>query len=111
MSQSDEELGINPFDRIRLGWDGLFKAGTFFYQLHPTAYSNSGPESGQASYPLVESIKVPVLSTDYGLGGENIVFGTLVFIAAGFLWIVWKLSPASISRHGKPAVGKKKKKT
>ena len=107
-TQSDEELGLNPFDRVRLGWDGLFGPRTFFYHLHPT---QDGLESGQA-YPLVETIKVPVLTTDYGLGGENIVLCTLVFITAGLLWILWKLRPALMSSciipHNKQATSKKK---
>lgn len=95
-------MGVNPFDRTNLGWDGLFGPRTVFYQLQPT--------SGR----LVEDIEVPVLRLeDEGLfRAKNIELGTCVVITLGFFWVLWRLarvawSPGTRSKPSKPVHEKK----
>jgi hypothetical protein len=81
-SEEGTKMGVNPFDRTNLGWDGLFGPRTVFYQLQPT--------SGR----LVEDIEVPVLRLeDEGLfRAKNIELGTCVVITLGFFWVLWRLA-------------------
>lgn len=81
---SDDEtpLGLNPFDRMSLGWDGHFGPHTLFYQFRPDGD------------PLVEEIDVPVLHKEAGFGlfqTRNIEIATSVVISLGFLWVLWRL--------------------
>ena len=80
---ADEEsrLGVNPFDRVGLGYDGLFEGNTLFYHL--------GRERGEEGYKEgYKEVEVPVLSTRYN--GEMEV-GTAVVVLVGFGWVLWKL--------------------
>lgn len=82
-TEDDTKMGVNPFDRTNLGWDGLFGPRTLFYQLQP------------ASDRLVEDIDVPVLRLEGGDGyfqGKYIEFGTCVVISLGFMWVLWRLA-------------------
>ncbi|KAJ6070474.1 hypothetical protein N7467_011793 [Penicillium canescens] len=81
-SEEGMKMGVNPFDRTNLGWDGLFGPRTVFYQLQPT------------SERLVEDIEVPVLRLeDEGLfRSKNIELGTCVVITLGFFWVLWRLA-------------------
>lgn len=79
---SDEgtKMNTNPFDRIHLGYDGLFGPRTIFYHLQPA----SGGES------LVEDIRVPVLD----LAGSKMKWiesGTVMVVVLGFLWVCLRL--------------------
>lgn len=77
------DMGVNPFDRTNLGWDGLFGPRTMFYQLHPK------------SERLVEELDVPVLRLEDGEGlfkARNIELGTSAAIVLGFLWVLWRLA-------------------
>lgn len=65
---------INPFDRVNLGYDGLFGPKTMFYHLEP---------SGDR---LVSTLKVPVLDLDRSRWVEA---GTALAVTVGFLWICW----------------------
>ncbi|OBT62112.1 hypothetical protein VE03_09009 [Pseudogymnoascus sp. 23342-1-I1] len=73
----ESRLGVNPFDRVGLGYEGLFGEQTLFYQL--------GRESGGEGYG---EVKVPVLSTRFNGGME---VGTAVVVVLGFGWVLWKL--------------------
>ncbi|EGE79844.1 pbn1 [Blastomyces dermatitidis ATCC 18188] len=94
-------MAINPFDRVRLGWDGLFAPGTLFYQLHPdTAASTDGDAHvhlGAERGMMVEKIQVPVLRIDDGNDGglldnvRSIEMVTLVVVVFGFLWVLRSL--------------------
>ncbi|KAJ5775322.1 uncharacterized protein N7511_000333 [Penicillium nucicola] len=81
-SEEGTKMGVNPFDRTNLGWDGLFGPRTMFYQLQPS--------SGR----LVEDIEVPVLHLDdEGLfKSKNIELGTCAVITLGFFWVLWRLA-------------------
>lgn len=88
-TEDGTKMGVNPFDRTNLGWDGLFGPRTMFYQLHP--------EPGR----LVEEIDVPVLKLkeDGGLFRAQIIeLGTSVVILLGFLWVLWRLVQVALSR-------------
>ncbi|KAJ9660699.1 protease B nonderepressible form [Neophaeococcomyces mojaviensis] len=68
---------VNPFDRVNLGYDGLFGPRTMFYHLDPAPSSTDR---------LVESIDVPVLDTTY-LGHTLVELLTMAFVVMGFLWV------------------------
>ncbi|KAJ5836796.1 hypothetical protein N7447_002822 [Penicillium robsamsonii] len=81
-TEDGTKMGVNPFDRKNLGWDGLFGPRTMFYQLQP------------AGDRLVEEIDVPVLRIEGGdsyFQGKYIEFGTCVVILLGFMWVLWRL--------------------
>ncbi|CRG88608.1 Protein pbn1 [Talaromyces islandicus] len=83
------KMGINPFDRVNVGYDGLFGPKTMFFQLHPdTQKSSSG---------LVENLPVPVLQMAegdmawYAKTVSQVEIGTVFVIVLGFVWVLWKL--------------------
>lgn len=84
-TEEGTKMGTNPFDRVNLGWDGLFGPRTMFYQLNPSPKAES--------HRLVEDLEVPVLQLkeDGFLQGRTIELGTLVVITLGLLWVLWKL--------------------
>ncbi|KAH6719600.1 PIG-X [Leptodontidium sp. MPI-SDFR-AT-0119] len=85
---------INPFDRVNLGYDGLFGPRTLFYHLSPTAPASlssstggvggGGGEGGR----LVNSLEVPVLDLDRS---RYVEVGTAVGVLLGFAWVCWCL--------------------
>ncbi len=89
-------MSINPFDRVNLGWEGLFGPRTMFYHLHPSPLP-TGNENVNASIPLrlVDEIQVPVLHLPRGEAeaahARRIEISTVVVIVAGFIWMLWKL--------------------
>jgi hypothetical protein len=68
---------INPFDRVNLGYDGLFGPKTMFYHLSP---------EGEGS--LINEISVPVLDTNRSAYVEAGTAGVVLF---GFVWVLWCL--------------------
>lgn len=72
-------MNTSPFDRINLGYEGLFGPRTMFYHLQPQ------PAAGGA---LVEVVRVPVLDSDW-VGSVEI--GTVSVVLAGCFWIAMKL--------------------
>ncbi|KAE8150379.1 PIG-X [Aspergillus avenaceus] len=80
-AEDGTKMGVNPFDRANLGWDGLFGTRTMFYQLHPSADR------------LVEELEVPVLKLESeGLFQTRMIeVGTVAAIVFGLLWVLWKL--------------------
>ena len=79
---SDEgtKLNTNPFDRVNLGYDGLFGPRTMFYHLQPASNSKA----------LVEDIRVPVLDLP-GPKMKWIESGTVMIVILGFLWVCLSL--------------------
>ena len=69
-------MSSNPFDRINLGYDGLFGPRTVFYHLQPASDGKS----------LVEAIRVPVLDLQ-GPKTKVIESGTVMMVILGFLWV------------------------
>jgi hypothetical protein len=71
---------INPFDRVNLGYDGLFGPRTIFYHLAPEPVRGDGR--------LLGALSVPVLDLD---GSKLVESGTAVVVGVGFLWVLWCL--------------------
>lgn len=92
------KMSNNPFDRVNLGYDGLFGPKTMFYHI---------PPAGDVSDPadLVLEVKAPVLEPkNSGL----VRFGTALAVILGFTWICWKMF--SGVREGNAKDGEKAKK-
>ncbi|KAJ9256998.1 hypothetical protein DTO195F2_5677 [Paecilomyces variotii] len=91
-AEEGTKMGVNPFDRVNLGWEGLFGPKTMFYQLSP---SPSKDKTSEVQSRLVEQLDVPVLEIKEGLEGivqaRTIEIGTIIIVALGFLWALWKL--------------------
>ncbi|KAL4870544.1 hypothetical protein BDV12DRAFT_55716 [Aspergillus spectabilis] len=84
-AEDGTKMSMNPFDRVNLGWEGLFGPRTMFYQLHPSPGDDG---------VLVERLDVPVLALKEGEGvfGSRIIeLGTVAVIVLGFLWVLLKL--------------------
>lgn len=77
------KMSVNPFDRVNLGYDGLFGPKTMFYHVPPAA-ANGGD--------LYEKLEAPVLDlkkTGY------VEVGTTIAVLLGFAWVAWKLLSGS----------------
>lgn len=81
----EQVMASSPFDRVDLGWEGLFGPKTsLFYQVQPSSSSS----------PLVETIRVPVLKIqgDWGVfGARSVETGTVLVIVLGTLWVLVQL--------------------
>ncbi|KAL4801017.1 PIG-X [Aspergillus venezuelensis] len=96
-AEDGTKMGVNPFDRVNLGWEGLFGPRTMFYQVHPAPVLEDGL--------LVEKIDVPVLALDERDGffsSQVIKLGTVAIISLGFLWVLWKLGLVAQSNGIRP---------
>lgn len=100
-AEEGTKFPVNPFDRVNLGYDGIFGPRTMFYHLRPMP-----PVENERK--LIETIKVPVLDTTR-VGGDGIVEQvTLVTILLGFGWIVLKLWPGLKAQFGNTAPSTKR---
>lgn len=79
-AEEGSKMSVNPFDRVNLGYDGLFGPRTMFYHLTPDA--------GGDGESLVERLAVPVLDLDRTGWVEQ---GTVAVVVMGALWVCWKL--------------------
>ncbi|KAK3313433.1 PIG-X [Apodospora peruviana] len=75
----------NPFERVNLGYDGLFGPRTVFWHVEPRPLGG-----GQ----LQNAIRVPVLDLDKS-AWVNI--GTAVAVLVGFAWVAWRLAAVYLS--------------
>lgn len=78
------KFNINPFDRVNLGYDGLFGPRTMFYHLSPKG-SSQGQGNGTDGYSVID---IPVLKLGYT---GFVEVGTAAVILLGFGWVMWKL--------------------
>jgi len=83
-AEEGSKFTINPFDRVNLGYDGLFGPRTMFYHLKPKPDPASLGRDGQ----LYSTIQVPVLDTSYN---KYVEVGTAAVILLGFSWVMWTL--------------------
>ncbi|KAI1812695.1 PIG-X-domain-containing protein [Poronia punctata] len=91
----------SPFDRVNLGYDGLFGPRTLFWHVNPRA-GETGTLVNQIRVPVLDSNKTAWIST-----------GTTAVVLLGFAYIVWKLvSVYSRTGYGRrePATQSEKKK-
>jgi hypothetical protein len=72
----------NPFDRVNLGYDGAFGAGTRFMHVPPQ-------ESGNGTGELVSWIDVPVLDTSAVGWVETGTIGVIVCAFLGLCWVLF----------------------
>ncbi|OJJ96820.1 hypothetical protein ASPACDRAFT_15112, partial [Aspergillus aculeatus ATCC 16872] len=98
-ASEESKMHFNPFDRVNLGWEGLFAPQTIFYQVNPAA------EQGR----LVEEISVPVLKENGLFNSRTIEFGTVLAIVLGSLWVLWKLGAVMRSSGARTRVESQKK--
>ena len=73
-------MSTNPFDRLNLGFEGLFGPRTLFYHLTP--HTSSGTEN------LIERLQIPVIDAEKSTNTET---GTVVIVMLGTIWLVAKL--------------------
>lgn len=94
----------SPFERVNLGYDGLFGPRTVFWHVDPAPQEAGGR--------LVNEVRVPVLDmVKSGWVGA----GTAAVVLLGFGWIVWRLAAVYLKTGYGPekqmkALGKKDKK-
>jgi hypothetical protein len=89
----------SPFDRRKLGYDGLFPPTTVFWHLEPR--SSAGGNS------LTNSVTVPVMREE---GAGLVGIGTTGVILLGFVWVLWKLVGVfQRAGYGRVSVGAEKK--
>ncbi|KAG0652407.1 pbn1 [Hyphodiscus hymeniophilus] len=76
VADEGSKFPINPFDRVNIGYDGLFGPKTMFYHLSP------GVET------LFIEVSVPVLESDKS---DYVESGTAGVVVLGFMWVLWCL--------------------
>lgn len=79
-AEEGTRMNTNPFDRMSLGYEGLFGPRTMFHHLTPQPAREHGS--------LVELLQVPVLDVKQV---EYVEMGTMIAIFLGTLWLVAKL--------------------
>lgn len=72
-------MSVNPFDRVNLGYDGLFGPRTIFHHLQPDIAEGS---------MLTEDVEVPVLDLEHVTWIES---GTVAAVLIAVVWIIVKL--------------------
>ncbi|KAI9818537.1 MAG: protease B nonderepressible form [Pycnora praestabilis] len=82
-AQEGLKMAVNPFDRVNLGYDGLFGPRTMFYHFSPDAKGN-----GNGNGSLIETIQVPVLDLERV---RYVEVGTVGVVLLGFAWVCWRL--------------------
>ncbi|KAK3652496.1 protease B nonderepressible form [Elasticomyces elasticus] len=96
------KMSTNPFDRVDIGYDGLFGPRTMFYHFSPATGGSSaggssaggpgvgggGMGSGIGQGVLESVIRVPVLEPVWG---GLVAWGTFGAVVGGFGWVVWGL--------------------
>ncbi|KAL1302587.1 hypothetical protein AAFC00_002965 [Neodothiora populina] len=90
------KMGVNPFDRVNLGYDGLFGPKTMFYHVPP---ARVGGEHGE----LYEKLEAPVLDLQKS---RYVEAGSAFVVVMGFAWVAWVLLRGTFGR--KVDEGKKK---
>ena len=79
------KMSVNPFDRVNMGYDGLFGPKTMFYHLTPSKNLSAMNDT------LVLSLDVPTLNLEKSTWVES---GTMIVVALGLVWILGKLARA-----------------
>jgi len=90
VADEGSKFPINPFDKVNVGYDGLFGPKTMFYHLPP--------KGGR----LTNTISVPVLDLDQS---KYVELGTAAVVLLGFTWVMWCLWGVW-KRNGHGSLGK-----
>ena len=104
-AEEGHKMATNPFDRVNLGYDGLFGPKTMFYHFSSEVNaSTSVAETGT----LLETLSVPVLNSSHS-SWKLVEPGTAFVIGIGFLWVLWKLAQVllGVGRYSGGISGKK----
>ena len=78
-AEKGTKMSVNPFDRVNLGYDGLFGPRTIFHHLQPDTLAGS---------MLTEEVEVPVLDLEHVTWIES---GTVAAVLIAMVWIMVKL--------------------
>ncbi len=78
----------SPFDRVNLGYEGLFGPKTLFYHFSPSASTSSPPNLAGVERKLVQQLSVPVLSLR---SAWYVEWGTVAAVLCGALLVGWPL--------------------
>ena len=81
-AEEGTKFSTNPFDRVNLGYDGLFGPRTVFWHVDPQVAGGA---------PLTHNVTVPVLDAQK-TAWVNI--GTAAVVFLGFAWVVFRLVAA-----------------
>lgn len=81
-TEEGTKFPASPFERVNLGYDGLFGPRTVFWHVDPAA---ADPATGAK---LLSEVRVPVLDVDKS---GWVSAGTTVVVLLGFGWVAWKL--------------------
>lgn len=73
-------MGVNPFDRTHLGYEGLFGPRTMFFHWTPADQGGG----------LIERLNVPVLNRQR-VSGVRVERVTVLVVLIGFAWVCWRL--------------------
>ncbi|MCJ1256631.1 protease B nonderepressible form [Lignoscripta atroalba] len=87
-AEEGNKMNVNPFDRVNLGYDGLFGPKTMFYHLEPDTNNTNGHGG------LIEHLDIPVLDTASAPWIEK---GTVIIVVVGLLWVLSKLTMVLMS--------------
>ena len=82
------KMATNPFDRVNLGYDGLFGPKTMFYHVPPAADVGRVAAVAGGLGLLEVGLQVPVLDPSWG---PVVQWGTLGSVVLGFVWVGWGL--------------------
>jgi len=85
-SEDGTRFPNNPFEKVNLGYDGLFGPRTVFWHVEPR------PQEGTSL--LRTKVDVPVLDLDKA---RWVNVGTAAAVLLGFAWVAWKLFAAATS--------------
>ncbi|KAF2766712.1 PIG-X-domain-containing protein [Teratosphaeria nubilosa] len=89
------KMSTNPFDRVNLGYDGLFGPKTMFYHFR---------FEGEEGAVLLERLHVPVLEPE---NAKWLQLGTLITVMLGLGWVLWTLfRPIPTGTKAKPTANK-----
>ncbi|KAI3397020.1 hypothetical protein diail_11347 [Diaporthe ilicicola] len=79
-TEEGTKFPASPFERVNLGYDGLFGPRTVFWHVDPLPREAGGR--------LQSEVRVPVLDVDRS---GWISAGTAAVVLLGFSWVAWKL--------------------
>lgn len=83
-TEEGTKFPASPFERVNLGYDGLFGPRTVFWHVDPSTQGAAAVGGAK----LLSEVRVPVLDVDK-TGWVSV--GTAAAVLLGFGWISWKL--------------------